>query len=59
VEFLQRQRLAGGVMAHRGMPERGPGWKLGRDLLLVAAVAVVCSGAYILLSLALHGTVSW
>lgn len=46
-------------MAHRGMPEHGPWWKLGRDLLLVAVAAVVFSALFILLSLALHGTVSW
>lgn len=46
-------------MVHRGMPEHGPRWRLGRDLLLTAAAAVVCSAVYVLLSLALHGTVRW
>lgn len=46
-------------MAHRGMPSRGPGWKLGRDLLVVLTVAAVGSGVFILLSLVLNGHVNW
>lgn len=44
---------------HRGIPEHGPWWRLGRDLLLAVIAAGVFSALYILLSLALHGTVNW
>ncbi len=46
-------------MVHRGLPDRGPLWKLGRDLLFVAAAAGAFSVLFILLSLVLRGTVSW
>jgi hypothetical protein len=60
VELLSRLRLAGDVMAHREFGrERGAWWKLGRDLLFMAAAAAVFSVLFILLSLALHGHVNW
>jgi hypothetical protein len=47
-------------MAHREFGrERGVWWKLGRDLLFMAAAAAVFSVLFILLSLALHGHVNW
>lgn len=46
-------------MAHRGVPDHGPRWKLARDLLLLVIIAAVASVLYILLSLVLRGTVSW
>lgn len=44
---------------HRGIPERGPWWRLGRDLLFMAIAAGVFSALFILLSLAVHGHVNW
>lgn len=48
-------------MVHRAVRERerGPWWKLGRDLLVLAGGAVVFSTLYVLLSLVVHGTVNW
>lgn len=46
-------------MAHRGIPEHGPRWKLARNLLLALALAAGASVAFILLSLIFHGTVIW
>jgi hypothetical protein len=59
VELLSRTRLAGDVMVHRGMPEHGPWWKLGRDLVLLAAGAVVFSALFILGDLLFYGRVNW
>lgn len=48
-------------MVHRAVRERRRGllWKLGRDLLVLAAGAAVFSTLFILLSLILRGTVNW
>jgi hypothetical protein len=46
-------------MAHRGFPEHGPWWRLGRDLLCLLVLAGVFTALFILFSLALHGTVNW
>jgi hypothetical protein len=46
-------------MVHRGLPDHGPLWKLGRDLLFLAVAAGVASALFILLSLVLRGHVNW
>jgi hypothetical protein len=46
-------------MVHRGIPEHGPWWKLGRDLLFLIIAAGIFAALFILLSLALRGTVNW
>jgi len=46
-------------MVHRGMPEHGPWWKAGRDLLYLAVGAGVFSAVYILGDLAIYGHVNW
>jgi hypothetical protein len=46
-------------MVHRGLPEHGPWWKLGRDLLMLAALAGVFSALFILGDLVIYGHVNW
>jgi hypothetical protein len=46
-------------MAHRGLPEHGPWWELGRSLLLVAAAGVFFSALFILGDLIVYGHVNW
>jgi hypothetical protein len=44
---------------HRGVPEHGPWWRLGQQLLLAVVVLAVASALFVLFSLALHGHVNW
>lgn len=46
-------------MAHRGVPERGLWWRLGRDLLFCAVALAVASALFILGNLAIYGHVNW
>lgn len=46
-------------MAHRGMPDHGPRWKLARNLLVVLALAALASLLFILGSELVHGSVTW
>jgi hypothetical protein len=41
------------------MPERGPWWKAGRDLLFLAVAAGTFSVLFIVGDLLLHGHVNW
>ena len=48
------------IMAHRGFGrERGPWWRLGRDLLTVAAALALASALFILVNLVAYGHVNW
>jgi hypothetical protein len=44
---------------HRGIPERGLLWRLGRQVVLAAVILGTASALFILFSLALRGHVSW
>jgi hypothetical protein len=46
-------------MAHRGLPEHGPLWRLGRDLLFLVLAAGVFSVLFIVGDLLFYGTVNW
>lgn len=46
-------------MAHRGVPEHGPLWRLGRDLLWLVILGGVFCVLFIIGSLLLHGHVNW
>lgn len=46
-------------MAHRGMPDHGRWWKIGRDLLVVLVLAGLASLLFVVGSLLVHGSVSW
>lgn len=46
-------------MAHRGMPDHGRRWKIGRDLLVVLVLAALASLVFIVGSLLVHGSVPW
>jgi hypothetical protein len=41
------------------VPERGPWWRLGRDLLWMAILAGAFSAVFILGDLLLYGRVNW
>lgn len=46
-------------MAHRGMPEHGPWWRAGRDLLFLLIAAGVFSALFVVGDLLLYGRVNW
>lgn len=46
-------------MVHRGIPEHGPWWRLGRDLLWMAVFAGAFSAVFILGDLVVYGHVNW
>ncbi len=44
---------------HRGIPERGPWWKVGRDLLMAAVILGILCTLFIVGDLLLYGRVNW
>jgi hypothetical protein len=46
-------------MTHRGVPEHGLWWKLGRDLLFLAVAAGASTVLFIIGDLLLYGHVNW
>jgi hypothetical protein len=46
-------------MVHRGIPEHGSWWRLGRDMLWLAVLAGAGSVVFILGDLVIYGRVNW